>query len=239
MLGSRKTPTATLPEERHCEVSLLKEKTNPPSEYFFQVSNPAEFDILGQTYVKEFSAGVRSFGITSTDYKASQQKTVLALACYFDHRFHCRILVVSDSLNNGTFAQVVEGSKKQSSSQGPELHYLKQDFHFVDQKLIDMMLTPQGSGPHGVSEFLNGYDVIFWDTPTLSNITGSKLHHSPSSKYIESLTIIVSQSVNNSKDVNELKNYFSSFGVDVRGVVFDKVQSLCRPTKKGWRLFVS
>ncbi len=230
--------------ERH--LKLLKDKQNPPSDYFYQIGNPLELAKIGRSFLDDFKQGIRSFAITSTDYKASQQRTVLALACYFDHLYDMKILVISDSLNHGMFGEVIQGSKKEQihiegTSKHIEVNHFHHHFDLIDlNKLqeLNQQEKPNYDFEHTIQTLLKGYDIIFWDTPTLGVFRGKASSYSQTLGFIESLTIIVSQAVSHSKDVNDLKEYFSSFGVNIKGVVFDKLntEDVKKKTKK-WGIF--
>src|SRR5665647_1540941 len=93
-------------KQRH--LKLIEDKKNKPSEFFYRVSNPGQLAKIGNSYLEDFKTGIKSFAITSTNYKASQQRTVLALASYFDHMFDMKILIVSDSPEKGVFEEIME-----------------------------------------------------------------------------------------------------------------------------------
>ncbi|MBY0516481.1 MAG: hypothetical protein K2P81_06210 [Bacteriovoracaceae bacterium] len=226
---------------RHKErqLKLLKSKEHKPSDYFYQVGNPMELAKIGQSYLEDFKNGVKSFAVTSTDYKSSQQRTVLALACYFDHLFDMKILIISDTLNMGMFVDVMNEATKEdvqvkNSTRTVKVNHFGEHFDLID--LDDLIHLNSKEKPNfeferAMKSLLDSYDIVFWDSPTLNTFKNKSFTYRQALSFIESLTIIISQAASNSKDVSELKEYFSGFGVNIKGVVFDKLQ-VEKPVKK-------
>ena len=194
--------------------------------YYFQVCKPEELIQIGQSFVSDFINGVRSFAISSTDYKSSQQRLTLALACYFDSLYDMKILVVSDSLGSGPYSALTKTLRPETRRMGNGERAIKVNRFTSNLELISLNdLIANHAEIDGfkemTQEFLSNYDVVFWDNPTF-NIHKKDfkffdvIHH-----FFESLTVIVSQSTNDSKDQRELVKYFSSFGICVKGVEFE------------------
>ena len=233
-------------KEKH--LRLIEGKKRTPSDYFYQVSNPGELSKIGQSFLSDFKQGVKSFAISSTDYKSAQQRTVLALACYFDHLFDMRILIISDSLHRGIFTDIMVERTVGSvyipnTDKTIEVSHFHHHFDLID--LSDLLHLNKTAKPNfefenAVQNLMKSYDIIFWDTPTINVYKQNPASYNQTLNYFESLTIIVSQSVSHSKDVNELKEYFSSFGVNIKGVLFDTLQmqeEKKKNKKKWWSIF--
>lgn len=232
-------------QQREKHLKLVEGKKKTPTDYFYQVSNPGELTRIGQSFLADFKSGVKSFAISSTDYKSAQQRTVLALACYFDHLFDLKILIISDSLHKGIFTDVMvekttENYKIPNTSKTIELNHFHHHFDLVE--LADLLHINKSAKPsfefeNAVQNLIKEYDVVFWDTPTINTYKQNPTSYNQTLTYFESLTIIVAQNVTYSKDINELKDYFSSFGVNIKGVLFDTLQMEKDKKKKWWSIF--
>lgn len=216
---------------RERNLKLLQSKPHRPADYFYQVGNPSELAKIGQAFLEDFKTGIRSFAVTSTDYKSSQQRTVLALACYFDQLYDMKILIVSDTLDMGMFTEVMKETtgefvKVPDSVTSIKINHFSHHFDLLDLREIQRMgeVRKDFGFETTIKNILSKYDIIFWDTPTLNDFKTKGFGYRRTLSFIESLTIIVSQSVSHANDVNELKEYFSGFGVNIKGVVFDKLQ---------------
>lgn len=228
---------------RERNLKLLQSKPHRPADYFYQVGNPSELAKIGQAFLEDFKTGIKSFAITSTDYKSSQQRTVLALACYFDQLYDMKILILSDTLDTGMFTEVMKETsaeflKVPDSESSVKINHFSHHFDLLDLREIQKMaeVRKDFSFETTVKNILSKYDIIFWDTPTLNDFKSKGFGYRRTLSFIESLTIIVSQSVSHAHDVNELKEYFSGFGVNIKGVVFDKLQ-VEENKKKKWGVF--
>ncbi len=199
------------------------------TEYYFQVCNFEELIQIGQSFVTDFNNGVRSFAISSTDYKSSQQRLTLALACYFDSLYDMRILVISDSLGNGPYSALAKNLKPENRVLSNGKRTVKVNRFTSNIELLSLNdLIANHAETDGFKEmthdFLAKYDAIFWDNPTFNIHKKDFKFYEVIHHFFESLTVIVSQSTSESKDERELVSYFSSFGIDVKGVEFDSAQ---------------
>lgn len=225
-------------------LKLVEGKKESPSDYFYQVSNPSELAKIGESFLNDFQTGIKSFAISSTNYKASQQRTCLALASYFDHLFDMKILIISDSLNKGIFTDImgvktVEAKNIPFTDKSIEINHFYHHFDLIDLSKIlklSQIERPNFDFEVAVQNLLKNYDIVFWDTPIINTYKNNNTYNLITG-YFESLTIIVSQEVSNSKDINELHNYFSSLGVNVKGVLFDKIEAIKKKKEKKWGIF--
>lgn len=233
-------------QRKKLHLKLVENKKQSPSDYFYQVSNPSELARIGDSFLVDFQNGIKSFAISSTNYKASQQRTCLALASYFDHLFDMNILIISDTLNKGVFTDVmavknVEAMKIPLTERTIEINHFYHHFDLVDlNKLFKMSPADKPSFDFEVTvqNLLKRYDVVFWDTPIINTYKNNTNIYNHIVSYFESLTIIVSQEVSSAKDVNDIHKYFTGLGVNVKGVLFDKIELQTKTEKKKkWGIF--
>jgi hypothetical protein len=214
-------------------LKLLSEKKGRPTEFFYKVSNPGQLAKIGQSYLEDFKNGIKSFAISSTNYKSSQQRTVLALASYFDHLFDMKILIISDSLQKGVFEEVMgvrklENVPVEGTNHSIEVNHFYHHFDLVDLNLL-LKLSPSHKPNYdfetAVNQLMKSYDLILWDTPIINTQKNNSVVYSHTIHYFESLTIVVAPAVTKASDVNAIKEHFSNLGVNVKGVLFDSPES--------------
>lgn len=200
--------------KRH--LRLVKEKDLPGENARYRIANPDQLAVVGAIYLEDFRKGVRSFAVASTNYKSSQQRTVLALASFFDHRFEARILIISDSLHRGVFKELVDASY--SVADLLPNHGLKRFHHHFD--FLDLTTVMRTDFGPSMEVILNEYDIILWDTPLLSDEHQAAQTFTQIAGYFHSLSLVVSPAASNSRDPQELKEHFEGFGINVTGVQF-------------------
>jgi len=191
---------------------------------YYRIANPDQLAVIGASFLDEFNQGVKSFAIASTNYKSSQQRTVLGVASYFDHLFDLRILIISDSPYRGVFADVVNASSVENVSfpgcgARTEVHRF---FHHFD--LIDLGKALNGNSNIGM--ILESYDIVLWDTPVLSSKPKSREVYEKIAAYFDSLSIIVSPQASNPKDLKEISSHFGGYGINVNGLFFKERSGL-------------
>lgn len=215
-------------------IQLVEAKKNKPSDFFYRVSDLNQLAKVGHSYLEDFKSGIKSFAITSTNYKASQQRTVLALASYFDHLFDMKILIITDSPYKGVFEEIMsvrtlESKKIPGTEKRVDVNHFYHHFDLIDLNQI-LALTdsdkPNFNFELSMDHILKSYDIVFWDTPIINTHRNNGRLHAHTMNYYESLTIIVSPAVSKASDINDIKKHFSSFGVNIKGVLFDTPEAV-------------
>jgi hypothetical protein len=185
--------------------------------YIFKVSNKDEFNQIGKSFMHDFENGKKNFAFTSTGYKQAQQRTVLALASFFDHNLPLKIAIISDQLENGIFEELVRNSD--NATTGNNIN-LKRFYHHFDFITFDTILK-LSSNENALSELSNSYDLILWDIPDLDRVKNKTDIYLPIMNLFDSLTVIVSQNIASQKEMHELRKYFMNYGVGVKDLVLD------------------
>lgn len=196
------------------KLKLLDQKSNSEKKSHYRIANADQLAVVGKGFLEEFRTGKKSFAFSSTNYKASQQRTVLGLASYFDHLFDLKILIISDSLYLGVFKELVEKSFPIDLPQGPGKRF-HHHFDFLELKLLH-----QSNDSHKEAELLGLYDLVLWDLPVLSTKKAANEALTLSAANFESLSLIVSPSASKFSDRKGLEKHFKDFGIDVSGILF-------------------
>lgn len=196
--------------------------------FFYKVENHSELFKLGSSFLQDYNKGLKSFAIGSTGYQNSQQKTILGLASFFDHYSDYRIAIISDNLFNSTFNSVISESTESELHFGNNFEKIKifnfhDHFDFIDLNiLLDVGSSHlQESVEQKVEEVMNYYDIVFWDIPELE-----KIKEEPESYYLmirsfDSLSIVVSSTNCSESDLENIKSFFQSYSINIKGLLFD------------------
>ncbi len=207
--------------------------------FFYKVSNHQELFKIGRSFYEDYVSGVKSFAISSTGYQTSQQKTILGLASFFDHKDDFKIAIISDNLDQGAFKDIVSISKTLPSSFFSDKYKIniKSFYNHFDFMNLDELL--QLSTNHELGEYdsvfdhvVDYYDVIFWDVPELHKIQLDSERYFPMIMQYESISIIVSKQITKQSDVDELKQFFLSYGINMKGLLFEEKNNFEQVNKK-------
>jgi hypothetical protein len=237
--------------EGNGEEQVVKAPKKRSNKYFYKVSNHHELFKIGSSFFEDYKRGVKSFAVGSTGYQASQQNSILGLASFFDHKEDIKIGIVSDNLKEGAFSEIVSISKKSKLELGdtdePCTYYsFYKHFDFFDlDELIEISNSDGALRYEEVFDSLvDEYDIIFWDVPDLSKIKKDSEKYFPVIMKFESLSIIVAQSLSNSKDIKDIKNFFIGYGISLKGLLFDtklkenmEIAQAELEKKPWWRVF--
>ena len=218
-------------KDRHKSSSKKKE-------YFYRVENHSELFKIGSSYLQDFNNGLKSFAIGSTGYQNSQQKTILGIASFFDHYSDYKTAIISDNLFESTFKDLIMESDEGTISFGEDLKDIRvfnfhDHFDFIDLNILLEVGSASGDkhNEDRLQELIDYYDILFWDLPDLSLI---KEH--PETYYLlirsfDSLSIVVSSTDCSEKTLDNIKTFFQSYNINIKGLLFDPSQ---KPEKKSW-----
>ncbi len=192
---------------------------------YYQIMDPDNLSAVGLPYLEDFRRGIKNFAFCSTNYKASQQRTIVALASYFEHLFDLKILIVSDSLLKGMFKDFIRAGKNvRINLNHPDLNAeIVQFYHHFD--FFDIGLE-RSYTKEVMQNVLSQYDLIFWDTPMLSQHHETHTILKKIAHNFESVSIVVPPSASRGNGIEELKKHFESFGINIAGVLLKNMTGL-------------
>lgn len=214
------------PKEVKLKYSKREEKKKKSNKYFYRVSNHHELFKIGRSFYSDYLSGVKSFAITSTGYQTSQQKSILGLASFFDHKEDIKIGIVSDNLDSGAFKDIMSISKKVNIDLfglGNNITIYSFFNHFEFINMDDLLKIANNDSLVGHEEvfdqIVDMYDVIFWDVPELHKIQINAESYFPLIMKFESISIIVAQALSKRSDIDEIKRFFLGYGINLKGLL--------------------
>jgi hypothetical protein len=214
--------------------------TDKMASYLSRVSNHDELFRIGKKFMQEYNNGIKSFAITSTGYKNSQQRTIIGLCCYFDYVDQYRIAIVSDHLRHGVFDELVKDSIPKQYQLGrfsDQVNYFSYHHHFdfIDYsellRVYDDHLYSK-TFDFEVKSILDYYDIILWDVPEIEKMKLNLQFNYRISHFYESLTMIVSPHASSGKKVDAVKKFFNNYNVNLSGILFETSSAIDQPKRK-------
>lgn len=209
-----------------------KPKKKKSNRYFYKVSNHHELFKIGRSFYSDYMAGVKSFAISSTGYQTSQQKTILGLASFFDHKEDLKIGIVSDNLKQGAFKDIVSISKEikydywgQNFILNIKSFYNHFEFLNLDQVLALASNNELGEYDEVFDHIVDLYDIVFWDVPELHKVQIDSERYFPVIMKFESISIIVAQSLTKRSDIEDIKKFFLGYGINLKGLLLEEKSS--------------
>jgi hypothetical protein len=209
-----------------------KPKKKKSNRYFYKVSNHHELFKIGRSFYSDYMAGVKSFAITSTGYQTSQQKTILGLASFFDHKEDLKIGIISDNLKQGAFKDIVSISKNipydywgKDKVINIKSFYNHFEFINLDEILSLAVDSELGEYDEVFDQIVDLYDIVFWDVPELHKIQIDSEGYFPVIMKFESISIIVAQSLTKKSDIEDIKKFFLGYGINLKGLLLEEKSS--------------
>lgn len=230
-----------------------KIKNKRKNNIFYKVNNHQELFKVGSSFMADYENGICSFAISSTGYQTSQQKMILGLASFFDHKEDIKIAIVSDNLFDGLFHDIIKSSSEETlqyDSDGAfcKVYIFHNHFEFVcldsllEQNHQDEDEDEDKDYEEGIIEFKSHYDIVLWDVPELHKIQLNPEIYYPMIMNFDCLSIIVAQALSRKEDIEELRSFFSGYGINLKGLLIDKdgkenKSELTNKKKPWWRFF--
>ena len=218
------------------ETSQKRARSN---RFFYKVSNHHELFKIGRSFYEDYLSGVKSFAISSTGYQTSQQKTILGLASFFDHKDDFKIAIISDNLDQGAFKDIVSISKIIPSDFFSDKYNINIKSFYNHFDFLNLNELLKLSVDHELGEYdsvfdhvVDHYDIVFWDVPELHKVQMDSERYFPMIMQYESISIIVSKQITKQSDVDELKQFFLSYGINMKGLLFEEKNALEETNKK-------
>jgi hypothetical protein len=206
-------------------------KAQTTSTCFYKVSNHLELYKIGNSFLRDYKNGYKSFAISSTGYHTSQQQTILGIASFFDHNKEpLNILIISDNIFDGTYRDVISAStlntlEFEGDSLSCEVHSFYNHFDFLDLHSLSNKQEKDEFGEYDktLDLLFNAYDIVLWDVPELQMLEKSPQVYFPVITRFDCLSIVVSNNISKSKDVEKICNFFSSYGLSLKGLLIDSI----------------
>jgi len=227
--------------EQLLKFKSTKTKAKKDNSCYYRVANHLELFKIGKSFFEDYEKGYKSFAISSTGYHSSQQQTILGIASFFD--YNCddvNILIISNNIFDGIYKELIESSSFnevtfKDSHYTCDVHSFHEHFDFLDfQALVETFKKEESPDHEKVLDLLfKSYDLIFWDVPELNLIKESPSIYYPVISHFDCLSIVVSNNVSRVKDVEQIGDFFSSYGLSLKGLLVDSVEM--KETIKGSR----
>jgi hypothetical protein len=216
----------------HKEELRQAPKKKKSNRFFYKVSNHHELFKIGRSFYTDYQAGVKSFAITSTGYQTSQQKTILGLASFFDHKEDLKIGIISDNLNQGAFKDIVSISKNVKydywgADRPVTIKSFYNHFEFINLDELLKLARDNDLGEYDevFDHIVDLYDIVFWDVPELHKFQMDSEGYFPVIMKFESISIIVAQSLTKKSDIEDIKKFFLGYGINLKGLLLDDKKS--------------
>lgn len=193
------------------------------TKYFYKISNPDKLALIGSGFVEDFKGGTRGFAIASTGYKASQQRTILALASYFDIALDVKILIISDVLDRGQFKELIDVGSIHKIPTGDNGDFLKVCKFYHHFSFIDLNCILENDIVEIIDVLYGEYDVVFWDMPVLAPDKSKSDTFNKIAPHFDSLSLVVSPTDYRKNDTVEIRKHFDGYGINVSGIKFKNV----------------
>jgi hypothetical protein len=199
--------------------NVLSFKKAKPS---ISINSGEELLSLFNLFEENFQKGEKSVAFSSTNYRSSQEKSVLLAVDYFNKKYpSLKIAVVSFKLDHGLFKEYLGMLGKDLS----DTIVVSRNFSLIDWN-PSLKMDPL--------DIVDEYDMIFWDLPDLDFI---QKNSEDLSRFFETMDALYIVSIRFEKFDEEhfkktIYNYYLDHGLDIKMIIPWRLGSKKRPAKK-------
>ncbi len=216
--------------------SGLKEKkkmVNLPTEdelnFFFRATNDELLYNLGISFYKDFKNGIKHFAFAHVNSPESQKRSILGVASLIKYFEDNKILIITSDMDNSFFAPF----KKESTETIVEISTLPGFKYAIHQcyslcylEVEELARRSKKSKvnvlPTVIKRLMDDYDVVICDFPQIEERKDQYDIYLPLLQIIENVTFTISLKKSRFSEINELRNYFSSYKIKIKGSVVEK-----------------
>jgi len=197
------------------------------SEVVCRIRNFKHVAKLGESLRKYIEAGDDRVVFSSTGYDDSQKKAVFAIGCYLADVIRDKHILLMTSGKDGEILKFFEASEVSSLDPNDLKPLSKARVYGFGSNLsimdIDEMLAVGSQRDQVLDEVIaavKSYDIVLWNTPSI-NIMRQNLHFFHRLLYsFKIITLIVARNTLTTTDVEDIKEFYESHGISLKGAIF-------------------
>lgn len=198
--------------------------------FFFRAMDDEQLFRLGDSFYRDYKGGTRHFAFAHMSAGDSQKRSILGVAAFIQYFEDCRILIITDKMDNSFFGQFKKASHKKETETTchPKLkyeYYQSNNLNFMEIGEIVRKVQHTSDRvrqlPAMIKNLVSDYDVVFFDLPPIPERKDRYDVYLPILQTIESVTFTISLKQNRFSDVNELRKYFTSYKIKIKGSVIE------------------
>lgn len=193
---------------------------------YYLVQNHLELYKLGMLYLEDFKAGLKSFAFNQVALESDQDKTILGIASFFSNHINVQPLVVTPKFENhylSKFVGKVECKYRSVEGENVSFKQLVADgIHFIEEDEIKRVAGRlKNINLEGFLRILiKDAEIVLWDLPSMKKMDEMKEIYFPMIQAVENVSLLVKKDKTSYSVVKTLEDYFSKYGVSIKGLIF-------------------
>ncbi len=193
------------------------------SEVVCRIRNFKNVAKLGESLRKQIDAGDNRIVFASTGYYDSQKKAVFALGCYLADIMSKQKILVLTSGKEGDALKFFEMAEARSLA--PLEQSMVYDFgdnlSILDlQEVISIGGQQRDETLNNALDAIESYDVVLWSAPPMQIMRQYLPFYHRLLHLFKAMNLVVSRSSMTTTDINEVKDFFESHGISLKGAMF-------------------
>lgn len=241
--ATAETPEASLYEITsfkkidHERLTYKNEKIRQKNSFFFRASDSENLFKVGNNFHLQYQAGVKYFGFHQLASQEAQQRTILGIASLIYYFEDIRILILTPDMSTNFFTQFrASGTAVEipfSSAPGKSVSgYAHEGITYLEvgelsRRVAEAELTVESS----LQAIYQDFDLVLIDLPGSEAQKKEFGTYFPILQSLENVTLILGFDRVSFSMITEARNYFTNYGIAVKGCVVDK--SVGSRTAKG------
>jgi hypothetical protein len=197
--------------------------------FFFRALDDRRLYKLGDSFYRDFKAGKRSFGFGNVTAADAQKRSILGVASFIKYFDDLKVLVVTEQMAGTFFAPFkTQGQRLTATPTDPRdvgyevieaygVHYLE-----LGQFLAAAPGRPRRKIASIVKRLRADYDLLLVDLPPERARLDRYDVYLPFLQTLDHVTLSVCLRGSRFSELREMKDYFSSYKIPIKGTVVDR-----------------
>ncbi len=190
------------------------------SEVICRIRNFKHVAKLGEELKKQIDKGDTRIVFSSVGYQDSQKKAVFAIGCYLADVIPDKKVLLITSGKSGDAFNFFKASEQSKAIDNCSVYRFGKNISIIDledfvgfgderEKTLEYLLSA-----------VQAHDIVLWNSPDVQIMRQYLQTYHRILQVFQILTLIVGSSELTTKNVEEIKDFFESHGISLRGAIF-------------------
>lgn len=200
------------------------------SEVVCRIRNFKHVAKLGESFRRHIEAGDNRIIFASTGYQDSQKKAVFALGCYLADVMRDQNVLLLTAGKDGDAFKFFEASQEVTlktnelkSLDKTKLYSFGENFSIMDLQEILSGSSDRDEILASLLSLIDAHDVVLWNSPPVQVMRQNLHFYHRLLQVFRMMTLVVGRNTMTTSDVQDVKDFFESHGISLRGAVFSSM----------------
>lgn len=217
--------------EKH---TLTRNRKKSNNSFYYKAKDHVELYKVGNSFLKDFKSGLKSFSFSSKGLKEEQEKSVSGVFSFFGYHEDLRIAIITQKLSGSYYTKFVDDRhKKEGTVFDEDLYYHffiaegLEVIEFEELRKVERKIKSYNFEDF-LEEMIGNFDLVLWDLPDIEVLDSNKELFFPIIRCLDNISFVVGKDRSKMSDIDEMISYFKRYQIPIKGLLFSDLQKVKR-----------